>query len=217
MFLRERGCRVQYTMSHGCLGVGSSISIFLNISLCRKPTNSVVELEISIVFPAIVPLSDGPKSLIFYALVKPNRVKKRLRRSASGGAPPAGPPHQPGGADGRGCAATARLRRATSVLIGSSLLAADAASILFTGAARQYPTLYYLQVGTFTTGYILGTCMYDIIFIMKIEYDAELSESREHEIDITILLWSTHVTNINGTPRGGMTRIPSWQPSSIVL
>ncbi|CAB1106756.1 unnamed protein product [Ectocarpus sp. CCAP 1310/34] len=29
---------------------------------------------------------DGPKSLIFFALVKPNRVQKRLRRGASSGA-----------------------------------------------------------------------------------------------------------------------------------
>ena len=34
----------------------------------------------------------------------------------------------------------ARLLRATSILIGSSILAAFAASILCTGAARQYPT-----------------------------------------------------------------------------
>ena len=32
-------------------------------------------------------------------------------------------------------------RRATSILIGSSILAATAASILRTGAVRQYPTL----------------------------------------------------------------------------
>ena len=31
-------------------------------------------------------LSDEPESLIFYALVKPNRVKKRLPRGASSGA-----------------------------------------------------------------------------------------------------------------------------------
>ena len=43
-------------------------------------------------------------------------------------APPAGPPHQPGGGDGRGAAAN------TSVLIGSGIL-----------AAVQYPTLVIYQ------------------------------------------------------------------------
>ena len=93
-------------------------------------------------FPATVPLSDEPKSLIFYALVKPNCVKKGLRRGASSGALRGRLRRGP--LTSRGGAMVARLRRATSILIGSSILTAVAASILCTGAARQYPTLAIL-------------------------------------------------------------------------
>ena len=69
---------------------------------------------------------------------KSRKKTPRLQRGPPG-APPAGPPHQPGGAGGRGCAAT-------NVLIGSGILAADAASIPDPGWLRQYPTLIFCSL-----------------------------------------------------------------------
>ena len=83
------------------------------------------------VFLATVPLSEDSNSLIFYAPVKPNRVKKSLRRGASSGAFRGR--LRRASLTSRGGRMVARRGRATNILIGSS--------ILCNGAACQYPTL----------------------------------------------------------------------------
>ena len=70
------------------------------------------------------------KNDVFFSSINTENALKRASGSVPPGppgAPPAGPPHQPGGSRGHGEAAT------TSALVGSSLLAHDAASTYCTG------------------------------------------------------------------------------------